>query len=87
MKFSSKSTNLLFKIVVPPLYLPEHTIHGLTLGRTVDVTLVIEANPKPRTHWTVDGVGIEEGTEQDRFAARVPEQLVSCIFCRFVIQF
>ncbi|EDS44431.1 fasciclin [Culex quinquefasciatus] len=73
----SSQTSLQLAVSFPPLYLPEHTIHGLTLGRTVDVTLVIEANPKPRTHWTVDGVGIEEGTEQDRFAARVPEQLES----------
>lgn len=73
----TSETSLQLAVSFPPLYLPEHTIHGLTLGRTVDVTLVIEANPKPRTHWTIDGVGIEEGTEHDRFAARVPEQLES----------
>ncbi|XP_058826592.1 fasciclin-3-like isoform X3 [Topomyia yanbarensis] len=58
-----------------PQALPETTVHGLTLGRTVDVTLTIRSNPSPRTFWTVDGVEIEQGLESGRFSARVPEPL------------
>lgn len=60
-----------------PQALPETTVHGLTLGRTVDVTVQIHANPAPRVMWVVDGMTIEQGQEHDRYAARVPERLVS----------
>lgn len=74
-----------------PQALPETTVHGLTLGRTVDVTVAIQANPAPHVLWVVDGMSIEQGQEHDRYAARVPERLVSCFLflheCRLFLYF
>ncbi|XP_053684235.1 fasciclin-3-like isoform X2 [Sabethes cyaneus] len=58
-----------------PQALPETTVHGLTLGRTVDVTITIRSNPLPHAYWTVDGVEIEQGLESGRYSARIPESL------------
>ncbi|XP_053693731.1 fasciclin-3-like [Sabethes cyaneus] len=58
-----------------PQALPETTVHGLTLGRTVDVTVTISSNPSPRTSWMVDGDEIEQGMENGRYAAHVPVPL------------
>ncbi|XP_058459417.1 fasciclin-3-like isoform X2 [Malaya genurostris] len=63
-----------------PQALPETTVHGLTLGRTVDVTLTIRSNPSPRTFWTVEGVEIEQGLESGRYSARVPEPLGNDVY-------
>lgn len=68
-------TSLQIVVNYAPQALPETTVHGLTLGRTVDVTVAIHANPMPQVTWTVDGVTIEQGQEHDRYAARVPERL------------
>lgn len=70
---------LIYDFAVAPQALPETTIHGLILGRTVDISLVIHSNPPPRTYWTVEGIEIEEGHENDRYAARIPEPLVSLL--------
>ncbi|XP_055530599.1 fasciclin-3-like isoform X5 [Wyeomyia smithii] len=58
-----------------PQALPETTVHGLTLGRTVDVTITIRSNPLPHAYWSVDGVEIEQGMESGRLSARIPEPL------------
>nr|XP_029731670.1 fasciclin-3-like [Aedes albopictus] len=68
-------TSLQIIVNYAPQALPETTVHGLTLGRTVDVTVQIHANPAPRVMWVVDGMTIEQGQEHDRYAARVPERL------------
>lgn len=68
-------TSLQIIVNYAPQALPEMTVRGLTLGRTVDVTLAIHANPAPHVMWVVDGVTIEQGQEHDRYAARVPERL------------
>ncbi|XP_021709283.1 fasciclin-3 isoform X2 [Aedes aegypti] len=68
-------TSLQIVVNYAPQALPETTVHGLTLGRTVDVTVAIQANPAPHVLWVVDGMSIEQGQEHDRYAARVPERL------------
>ncbi|XP_055620248.1 fasciclin-3-like isoform X3 [Toxorhynchites rutilus septentrionalis] len=68
-------TSLPITVNFAPQALPETTIHGLMLGRTVDISLMIHSNPPPRTYWTVEGIEIEEGHESDRYAARIPEPL------------
>ncbi|XP_055589754.1 fasciclin-3-like isoform X2 [Uranotaenia lowii] len=68
-------TRLPINVNFPPQYLPETTVHGLTLGRTVEVTVMIRAKPAPSVMWTVDGLTIEQGHQIDRYEAPIPVPL------------
>lgn len=66
-----------------PQQIPEQTIYGAQVDKSVFATVTIQANPRPRTGWFVDGSEISEGTYQDRYEARTPVELVSFFLFMF----
>lgn len=47
----------------------------MPLGQTVLLNVTIEANPLPRTEWSVDGAVIPQGTQNARFESYAPTDL------------
>lgn len=72
--FSISSSTCCYYLVRPQPQ-QEIRVYGLPLGQTVFVNVTIEANPLPRTEWSVDGLAIPQGTHNARFAAYAPVDL------------
>lgn len=53
----------------------ENRVYGLPLGSTALVNVTITANPRPRIEWSVDGLPIPAGTQNNRFEAYQPVDL------------
>lgn len=63
-----------------PVPEPVKTIYGLQLERTAFVTVTIQSNPRPNTHWNIDNnIHMNEGDTRDRYEAQAPKEVVSRI--------
>jgi len=53
----------------------EINVYGLNLGETALVNVTISANPRPRTEWSIDGLVVPQGAQQDRYESYQPVDL------------
>lgn len=61
-----------------PVPEPVKTIYGLQLERTAFVTVTIQSNPRPNTHWNIDNnINMNEGDTKERYEAQAPKEVVS----------
>ncbi|XP_055598451.1 fasciclin-3-like isoform X2 [Uranotaenia lowii] len=64
--------SLVLDIMFPPQRLPTIYVGESSYGM---VNVTIKANPKPKTHWKVNGVTIEEGHSSGPYQAYVPRDM------------
>lgn len=50
------------------------------MGQTAIVNVTIRANPRPRIEWTIAGLSIPQGNQNDRFEAYQPVDLGNGIY-------
>lgn len=61
-----------------PVPEPVKTIYGLQLERTAYITVTIQSNPRPNTHWSINNnVNVNEGESRERYEAQAPREVVS----------
>lgn len=53
---------------------PELYISGLTIGSSADIELKIRSNPRPNLQWTIDGVALKEGTQNEKYVVNSATQ-------------
>lgn len=71
-------SKLIFFVTDPPQQLPDVTVYGVQEGKSAFATVTIQANPRPRTGWFIEGgISVDEGAYQERYEARNPIALVS----------
>uniref|UniRef100_A0A336L6I2 CSON004472 protein n=1 Tax=Culicoides sonorensis TaxID=179676 RepID=A0A336L6I2_CULSO len=52
------------------------TIYGLELDRTAFVTVTIQSNPRPETHWNIDNnIQIHQGDTKEKYEAQAPKEI------------
>lgn len=60
---------------VRPQPLQENRVYGLPLGQTALINVTITANPRPRIEWSIDGIVIPQGTQNERYESYQPVDL------------
>lgn len=65
---------------VRPQPLPEVKVYGVILGSDATINATINANPRPRTEWIVDGLSIPQGTQNGRYESYEPIDLGGGVF-------
>lgn len=71
------NTSLQLQVNYPPQALgrDELKIGGLTIGSSADVQVTIRSNPRPFLEWTIDGIKMKEGTQNQRYVVKNAEQV------------
>lgn len=67
-------------ITVRPQPLGVTQVFGVVLGSTAFINVTINANPRPRTEWNVDGTTIPQGQQHERYESYEPIDLGGGVF-------
>ncbi|XP_063708024.1 fasciclin-3 isoform X2 [Culicoides brevitarsis] len=71
-----KEVSAHLRVNYAPVPEPVKTIYGLQLERTAFVTVTIQSNPQPNTHWSIDNkVHMSEGESKERYEAQAPREV------------
>lgn len=71
------NTSQQLQVNFPPQALDRNELHigGLTIGSSADIGVTIRSNPRPSLEWTIDGIKMREGTQNQRYVVKNAEQL------------